>query len=281
MNTINESGAPTRTRRRCAGWACAAAMAAVVGIAGCTRSADRHAGYAASAPLPPAQAEHAGKHPNTLSREHAVTIDVSENDLAERFRRVADRCIADSAHHCTILESDLQTGDAPSGHIRLRIDPESVDPLLAFVSGEGKLINRSSTAEDLADAIQDTQSRLEMLSGYRKQLLELQSKAGTNIDAAIKIASELSTVQAKLEQAAGEAAYQTKRTTTEVVGINFAVPLHTAYWTPIRNSLRAFWGNFTNGLAQAITAIAYIVPWLFVLVPALYGARFLWHRRGR
>jgi hypothetical protein len=58
------------------------------------------------------------------------------------------------------------------------------------------------------------QTRLEMLANYRKQLLELQGKAGTYIDAAIKIASELSNVQSNLEQALGQAAFQTKRTTT-------------------------------------------------------------------
>jgi len=65
---------------------------------------------------------------------------------------------------------------------------------LPFASSLGKLEHRSTKVEDLADAIQDTQSRIEMLTNYRKQLLALQAKAATNVEAAIKIASELSTV---------------------------------------------------------------------------------------
>ena len=64
-------------------------------------------------------------------------------------------------------------------------------------------MHRSTSVEDLADAMQDTQSRLDMLSTYRKQLLDLQAKTNTNIDAAIKIASELSTVQRRFEDLAG------------------------------------------------------------------------------
>jgi len=217
----------------------------------------------------------------TLSREHSVVVDVPETELATRFRRVADRCTGDSAHHCTILQSDLSSGQSPSGLIKLRIEPGAVEDLITFASGLGKLEHRSTTVEDLADSIQDTQSRVEMLTNYRKQLLELQAKAATNIDAAIKIASELSTVQSNLEHAAGEAAYQTKRVTTDIVTISFAVAEQRAFWRPIREAARDFLGNLSNGMSQAITAIAYIVPWLFVVVPGLYLVRFLWRRRGR
>ena len=218
---------------------------------------------------------------STLSREHHIVVEVRESDLQARFRRVADRCSADTADHCTILQSDLSTGDSPAGQMRLRIDPSAVEDLIAFASADAKLVHRATTVEDLAEAIQDTQTRLEMLTNYRKQLLELQAKAGTNIDAAIKIASELSTVQGNLESVTGEAAYQAKRTTTDIVVLEFIVPAHSAYWRPIRESLRDFAGNLTTALSQAITAVAYIVPWLLVVIPVLYLLRFLWRWRNR
>jgi hypothetical protein len=228
-----------------------------------------------------AQAPRSKESGSTLSREHDVVVEVRESDLEARFRRVAGRCTADIADHCTILQSDLSTGDSPAGRMRLRIDPSAVEDLISFASAGAKLVHRSTAVEDLAEAIQDTQTRLEMLTNYRKQLLELQAKAGTSIDAAIKIASELSTVQSNLESATGEAAYQTKRTTTDIVAFEFIVPAHSAYWRPIRESLRDFVGNLSTGLSQAITAVAYIVPWLLVVIPGLYLLRFLWRRRGR
>ncbi|HEX4150677.1 MAG TPA: DUF4349 domain-containing protein [Steroidobacteraceae bacterium] len=233
------------------------------------------------APLAISQAARARAEPNTLSREHSVVIDVPETELEQRFNRVTARCTADAAHHCTVLQSDLSTGDTPAGHIRLRIDPDAVEGLINFASSQGRLEHRSTSVEDLAEVIQDTQSRLEMLTNYRKQLLELQAKAGTNIDAAVKVASELATVQGNLERATAEAAYQNKRTTSDVVMIDLVVAQRTAYWRPIREALRDFLGNMSNGMSQAITAIAYIVPWLFVVVPGLYLIRLFWRRRGR
>lgn len=218
---------------------------------------------------------------NTLSREHSVTIEVAESDLHSSFQRLTDRCTADSANHCTILQSDVSSGQFSAAYIKLRIDPKAVEDLIGFAAGLGRLEHRSTQVEDLADAIQDTQSRIEMLTTYRKQLLELQGKAGTNIDAAIKVASELSTVQSNLEQANGQAAYQAKRTTTDIVAIHFSVTEQKAFWRPIRASARDFLGNLSEGISQAITAVAYILPWLLVVIPGLYLVRFLWRRRGK
>jgi hypothetical protein len=218
---------------------------------------------------------------STLSRQHSVTIEVAESDLHSSFQRLSDRCTADSANHCTVLQSDVSSGQFPSGLIKLRIDPKAVEDLIGFAAGLGRLEHRSTQVEDLADAIQDTQSRIEMLTTYRKQLLELQAKAGTNIDAAIKVASELSTVQSNLEQANGKAAYQAKRTTTDVVTIYFSVTEQKAFGRPIRDAVRDFFGNLSEGISQAITAVAYILPWLLVVIPGLYLVRFLWRRRGR
>lgn len=217
----------------------------------------------------------------TLSREHSATVEVPETELDARFQRLADRCKTDAAHHCTILQSDVSTGQYASGLIKLRIDPGAVEELIAFAASLGTLEHRSTKVEDLAEAIQDTQSRVEMLTNYRKQLLELQAKAATNIEAAIKIASELSTVQNNLEKATGEAAFQAKRTTTDVVTVLFSVTEQKAFWRPIRDAMRDFFGNLSNGVSQAITAVAYILPWLLVVIPGLYLVRFLWRRRGR
>ena len=252
----------------------------LVGLSACNRNSH-------FAPEPGAALMVSGKQQReqsaqgTLSREHNVTIEIAESDLQSGFKRLNDRCMADIENHCTILESDVSSGRFSSGLIKLRIDPKAVEDLIGFAASLGRLEHRATQVEDLAEAIQDTQSRIEMLTTYRKQLLELQAKAGTNIDAAIKMASELSTVQSNLEQATGQAAYQTKRTTTDIVTIHFFVVEQKAFWRPIREAVRDFFGNLSEGISQAITAVAYILPWLLVVIPGLYLVRWLWRRRGR
>ncbi len=248
----------------------------------CTTACNRNSNLAERPALMASQVEHLQvAQGSTLSREHSVSIEVSESDLRSGFQSLIDRCTADAANHCAILQSDVSSGQYTAGLIKLRIDPNAVEDLIGFATRLGKLEHRSTQVEDLADAIQDTQSRIEMLTAYRKQLLELQTKAGTNIDAAIKVASELSTVQTSLEKANGQAAYQAKRTTTDIVTIHLSVTAQKAFWRPIRVAARDFFGNLSEGISQAITAVAYILPWLLVVIPGLYLLRFLWRRRGR
>ena len=255
---------------------CAVAAVSAATIAACSNQNPARTGQL---PLM-VQKERSPPGQSTLSREHSAEIDVPESALTASFRRVIDRCTADSAHHCTILQSDLASGQYPSGLVKLRIDPAGVEDLVSFASSLGKLQRRSSKTEDLADAIADTHARIEMLTAYRKQLLDLQAKAATNVDAAIKLAAELSTVQTDLERVSGDAAYQVKRTTTDLLSIDFVVSAHKAFWRPIQEAAGDFLQNLASGISQAITAVAYIVPWLFVIIPGLYLLRFLWRRRG-
>jgi hypothetical protein len=255
------------------------AFVCIIGITACNRNS--HLGSEQQPALMMSQSLRAESAHGTLSREHSVTIEVPESDLHSNFQRLTDRCTADSANHCTIVQSDVSSGQFSTGLVKLRIDPRAVEDLIAFAASLGRLEHRSTQVEDLAEAIQDTQSRIEMLTTYRKQLLELQSKAGTNIDAAIKVASELSTVQSSLEQATGQAGYQAKRTATDAVIIRLRVTEQKAFWRPIRDSMRNFLGNLSEGISQAITAVAFILPWFLVVIPGLYLVRFLWRRRGR
>jgi hypothetical protein len=152
-----------------------------IALVGCSR---RDTGRA-TAPLM-LRAAQASSASSTLSREHTVVVDIPEMQLEAGFRRVSDRCTSDTADHCTILQSDLSSGDAPSGLIKLPIDPEGVELVIGLAVAQGKLERRSTRVEDLTDAIADTHTRIEMLTSYRKQLLELRAKAGSNVDAAIK-----------------------------------------------------------------------------------------------
>src|SRR5580698_5220150 len=151
----------------------ALALVGAFGMTACNRNS-----HLASEPqaFMASQALRAESAHGTLSREHSVTVEVPESELHARFQRLTDRCSADSVDQCTILQSDVSSGQFPSGLVKLRIDPKAVEDLIGFAVSLGRLEHRSTRVEDLADAIQDTQSRIEMLTTYRKQLLDLQGK---------------------------------------------------------------------------------------------------------
>src|ERR1700722_3249128 len=115
---------------RSASWVLLILSFASIVVSACSGPSPGRAAPAAMRAL----AEAGGQAKSTLSREHAVVVDIPEAQLGAGFQRVVSRCVSDTAHHCTILQSDLSSGDAPSGLIKLRIDPEAVEDLIGLAA---------------------------------------------------------------------------------------------------------------------------------------------------
>jgi hypothetical protein len=70
---------------------------------------------------------------------------------------------------------------------------------------------------------------------------------------------------------------------TDVLTIRLSPP-ETAYrsqQTPIRDAFRIFGSNFREAVSQVITFIAFVIPWLVILLPALFLLRMFWSWAGR
>lgn len=221
----------------------------------------------------------ANKH---LAYMHSITIDVSEDKLEASYNEVVSFCTNDKIHACTALDSGLDksihrsTRTHMSANIRIRIKPQGVNPLITVASTEGEIIHQSTYVEDLAKPIIDNNKRLKMLQTYQAKLVEIEAKAAKDIDALIKISSELSKIQSELEQAAGKKAHFLKRTSMDIITIKFITIKNRGFWSPISTALSTFSRNLSDAVAQIITAIAYLFPWLIFIIFIGYFIRFLW-----
>jgi hypothetical protein len=217
-----------------------------------------------------------------LAYRHSITIDIAENKLESSYNQVVNFCTKDTVFACTTLSSGLDkvkhmpSGKQMSADIRIRIKPQGVNPLIAVASKQGEMVHQSTYAEDLAKPIIDNNKRLKMLQAYQAKLLELETKAAKDIDALIKISSELSKTQSQLEQTAGKKAHFLKRTSMDVISIRFIVMKNRGFWSSISTALSTYSRNLSDGVAQTITATAYILPWLVLIICIVYLLRFLW-----
>ncbi|MFO1469067.1 MAG: DUF4349 domain-containing protein [Steroidobacteraceae bacterium] len=253
-------------------------------IAACEQAADK----LAPTQLAPASAPHPVQMPASpsartprkpqLAREDTLTLEVGESDLPSAYHRIIDGC-QQPAIHCTLLSSDLTTGRWFAAHVRMRVSPADLPTMEKSIGKLGEVIHQSSLAEDLTDSIADTDARLAMARDYRQKLLDLQAKSGNNVDSAIKVAGEIVRVQQELEQLEGEHAGQQLRVETEVLEVRLQTPRAGEHLHPVREAIHDFGDSFSNGIGVAITGMAYLAPWLLVLVPLVLGMRWLW--RGR
>ncbi len=216
-----------------------------------------------------------------LAYEHAVEVDTSEERLHELFTTVQTKCREFSADACEVLESRVSTGRVPYASLKLRLKPSGVQRIFALLSRGGTVVEQSTTAEDLAAPIADTQRRLALKTDYRSKLEALHQRAGNDIEALIKVNRELSEVQSEIEVLTGSNANLLRRVESEVVNISLHTGRNRSFMRPISDAFSDFGANLSQGIAATLTAIPYLLPWMLILAAAFWLARKLWTRRQR
>lgn len=246
-------------------------------LAGC--STDQSPGFGGDADIEFARTAEQ-RSSEFLAYEHALVVDTNEQKLTESFQAVTAACAADRENECTVLHSEINHGDYNRASIRMRVKPEGVDALAALAAGSGEVVSRSTHVEDLAKTIADIDKRLEILTTTRDRLLELEAQGTDDVEALIKITTELTRVQAELEQAMGQSAYQRQRIDMDILTVRFIVDAGRSFWGPIGDALSSFGQNLSDGLAYTIIALPYLLPWLILAFVVGFLLRKLW-RRGR
>ncbi|MCH9693439.1 MAG: DUF4349 domain-containing protein [Gammaproteobacteria bacterium] len=247
-------------------------------IVGCT-SSEFEPGFSADANLSMARPEERSEG-EFLAYEHSIVVDTSEDLLAESHSAVINACAADRENICTVLNSNINHGRVSSASIRMRVKAEGVDALAGLAAGAGEVTSRSTQVEDLAKSIAQIDKRVSILTRTRDRLLELEERGVDDVESLIKITTELTKVQADLEQVLGQSVFQRQRVDTDILSIHFVVEAGRTFWGPIKNSLSSFGPNFSDGIANWIEVIPYLIPWFVFLFLVIYLIRRFW-KRGR
>lgn len=211
-----------------------------------------------------------------LAYTHSVAIELPVGKVEEKYNRILQWCAEDTEYQCTMLSSDLRTDNYVHGEIELRILPKGVGEVLSLASESGDTTRKSTSIEDVGEAIVDNQKRLEMLADYRSRLEALSEDPKTDVESLVKIASELAKVQSDLEFAQGKRRKLLQRVEMDIVHISLSSLSQKSFTQPIGSALRNFGSRLSEGISDTITAIAYCLPWLLVLAVLLYGSRKIW-----
>lgn len=254
----------------------------LVTLAGCQQKQ-------ASSPMSFTAQEASGSSPadaarDTLAYEHAVSVELDKETLPERLRAIEAACKADSASSCTIVESSLRWRERlPSASIRMRLASGGVDGLITLAGRDGKIVEHTTHAEDLAQPVADTERNLALLGVHRDRLADIMKRKDLPIDQLITVSKELATVQSQIESASSTHANLRRRIDTDLLTIGLSPPTadFLSETTPVSDALRASGANFRDATAMVIGFVSALVPWLFVILPGLVLLRMFWRWVGR
>ena len=255
-------------------WPKLVVAALIVLLAGCSQP---HDGPTRTHELAgPGDGANAVRH---LAYEHSIEVDTAPDHIAAAHAAGLAACREASAAACTLLESRIDSAPEARATLKFRARPDVIPKLIAAMGHDAQLGRQSTTVEDLSGPIADSARQLAMLDDYRQRLENLRSRAGSDIDALIKVNRELAEVQATFEAADGKRAALARRVETEILNVSIHSDRQKPFWAPIRKAVADFGGKLADGISIAISALAYMLPWLFMGALAAWGVRTLWRRR--
>jgi hypothetical protein len=245
-------------------------------LAGCART---------EAPAPvgaPGQGEAKASDANRfLAYEHSVYLQTEEDKVLTIFEAAQIACRDAVEESCVILDSRVSSGEGASASLRFRAKAGGIKKLIAVLSAQSKVVNQSTSAEDLGGPIADTAKQIAMLTDYRTSLEALRSRPSNDLDALMKLTRELADVQSQIETLTGSQAGLTQRVETELLNVSINSFQGRSFWAPIRSSLTAFGEVLSSAIGAVIIAIAYLLPWTVLVGGIAWVARAILRRRKR
>ena len=213
-----------------------------------------------------------------LAYVHDLSIELEKDTLAVKYKTLTEHCATDRENNCTILESELSAGNYSHGKIKVRIAPAGVSKFLALAGNDSEVTSQSTTVEDLSTQIFDTEKRIKLLQSYQENLLGLQKQANSDLDSLMKVSQEIANVQSQLEDLSSNNKALMQRVDMDLISIRLSSRSEDSFWKPVFDALDEFKSNLAEGIAGAITAVAYLIPWLVLLVIFCFALRFVWRK---
>lgn len=174
-----------------------------------------------------------------------------------------------------------------SGRVVLRVPAEEFSSTMTVVENEGRVLESSTSTQDVTDQVVDLQARLDNLRAERERLRELYQRANDTEDV-LAVERRLSEVQTEIERTEARLQNLQRRVAYSTITVEMSEPRPDRpapdqwYDTPV---LAAFLDSVHGVgvvLRAAVVGFAYALPYLLVfLTPFAVAGGLLYRFRDR
>lgn len=202
-----------------------------------------------------------------VAETHTLNIEILHDNLAPRYDRDFQKCLDLG---CEIQNSNMS--NRLNGYILARVPPKNLGTYLDFLTiGNGELKSHAVNTQDKTLSYLDTEARLKSQEELRERLKSLLQKADT-VDNIIRIETELARVEKELDSAVNSLRHLKNITGMATVRVNYSVPYQDiqVQYDDLKNSFTRAWQEFIENIANVITFIGAVLPWLPVVIGGLW-----------
>ena len=255
---------------------------------GCDRMLKSAPGSGATGAMLMSVSAYAASPQRYIAERDKLEIVTPESDLQKSWESAVAFC---GTIQCEIVSSSIttRTGDtAPSGVISFRVAPEDLKKLLADIEKLGKIAQHTTERKDKTTAVVDTEAKIKNLTNFRDSLRAMLAKPSAKVADLVEIQKQLADTQSELDSETAQRKRLANETEKIAVEISFRVERSTGNaggFAQIWNALRESGSVLGDSTASIITTIVAIIPWLVLILPAIWllakGWKKLKLRRNR
>lgn len=248
-------------------------------VAGCANKVGEVPAAEGSAAAP-AMAGQANAPGSFLAYSHEASIRLPAESISARLGAVREACMDKVHGECTVLGERQSAGQWPGGKLVMRAEPKAIEPLVAMAAENAEIAERSTQAEDLADAVRDNGLRRQRLQAQHTRLSEFLTRKDLKAEDLIALGNQLAQIEAELQSAEQESAQQQRRINTNLLTLDFRSSRVTAESSELRSALRESLDTLDYSMAFLVTAVVALLPFVLFGAVVVFLAR-AWLRRRR
>lgn len=213
-----------------------------------------------------------------LAYEHMLRIRLPGAAIAERLASARQACETARFGTCNVLRIKQGEHDA---ELVVRIVPEGVEPMAKLAAQGGTIGLRQTTAEDLADAVNDNQRQHDLLEKHAQHLAELAARKDIAVTDLIALSHEQASVESQLQSLQAVAANQQRRLDTNRLELHFDDIDAYSRSGRVGSGFSGLLDQVTDGVTDALGLLGYGLPFLILAFPLAMLWRRLWRKFTR
>jgi hypothetical protein len=223
-----------------------------------------------------------GNRPGSfLAYEHEVDLELPAVQIGPRVAKVRQACMEARFGECVVLAESQGAGASPHGELKVRAVPAAIGKLVDLAAEGAEVAQRSTTAEDLAEAVRDNGLRQSRLRLQYERLNEFASRPNAKLEDLLSINERLAGIEAELQQAEQEAAQQKRRLDTNLLTLRFGAAGVTSQSSKTMQAIRGMGDTWDASFAVLISLLGALLPFAALGVVVWLLVRTVRRRRAR
>lgn len=208
-----------------------------------------------------------------LAYEHLLRIRLPGAEIAARLASARQACETARFGACNALRIEQREHAA---ELTVRIVPAGVEPMVKLAAQGGTVGLRQTTADDLADAVNDNQRQRGLLEKHAQHLTELAARKDLAVTDLIALSHEQAAVESQLQSLQAIAANQQRRLDTNRLELHFEDSAAYSRSGRFGGGFSGLIDQLTDGVTDALGLLGYGLPFLLLAFPLAMLWRRLW-----